>query len=351
MSENGIETRFLGSCGLRVPVLTLGTMGFGGVGRQAAVGSVQLAEATSMVGMCLERGMNFFDTADGYSAGLSEEILGEALRGRRGEALVATKVSAPMGQGPNDRGLSRHHIVRACEASLRRLGTDYIDLYQAHNVDEWTPMDETLGALDDLVTSGKVRYIGCSNYSAWHLMKALSASERRGLAPYVSLQAHYSLTARELEHELLAACIDQGVGVLVWSPLAGGFLAGRQRRGDTPPPGSRRESQGNVGTMDLAEGFDILDELETIATARGVSIAQVALNWVLNRPGVTSVLIGARNKEQLKENLDAASWALADGEIARLDRVSARPLPYPYWHQQRFNAPRMRYTLSGTGQQ
>ena len=350
MSESDIETRFLGACGLQVPVLTLGTMGFGGVGRQAAVGSVQLAEATIMVDLCLERGLNFFDTADGYSSGLSEEILGKALGARRGEALVATKVSAPMGQGPNDRGLSRHHIVRACEASLRRLGTEYIDLYQAHNVDEWTPAEETLRAFDDLVTSGKVRYIGCSNYSAWHLMSALSVSERQGFERYVSLQAHYSLSARELEHELLPACAHQGVGVLVWSPLAGGFFAGRQRRGDSPPVGSRRESQGNVGTMDLDQGFDILDELELIANDREVSIAQVALNWVLHRPGVTSVLIGARSQAQLKENLDAATWALTGDEVDRLDRVSARPLPYPFWHQQRFNAPRMRYTLSGTGQ-
>jgi len=350
MSETGIETRFLGNCGLQIPVLTLGTMSFGGVGRQAAVGSVEVTEATRMVDICLERGVNFFDTADGYSAGLSEEILGKALRKRRGDVLVATKVSAPIGQGPNDRGLSRHHIVRACEASLRRLGTDHIDLYQVHNVDERTPLEETLRALDDLVRSGKVRYIGCSNYSAWHLMQSLSVSERRGFERYVSLQAYYSLMARELEHELLPACIDQGVGMLVWSPLAGGFLAGRQRRGDTPPPGSRREAQGDVGTMNLEQGFDILDELENIAKDRGVSIAQVALNWVLHRPGVTSVLIGARSKEQLEANLDAATWALTDYEVDALDRASARPLLYPYWHQQRFNAPRMRYTLSGTGQ-
>lgn len=350
MSDTDIETRFLGAAGLRVPVMTLGTMGFGGVGRQAAVGSVQVEEATRMVDTCLARGVNFFDTADGYSAGLSEEILGKALGKRRGDTLVATKVSAPMGEGPNDRGLSRHHIVRACEASLRRLGTEYIDLYQVHNVDEWTPVEETLRALDDLVRSGKVRYLGCSNYSAWHLVKALSVSERQGLERYCSLQAHYSLTARELENELLPACIDEGVGVLVWSPLAGGFLSGRQRRGETPPAGSRREAQGNVGTFGLEQGFEILDVLARIAEDRGVSLAQVALNWVLHRPGVTSVLVGARTADQLEHNLDAATWRLSDDEVASLNTVSARPLLYPYWHQQRFNAPRMRYTLSGAGQ-
>jgi aryl-alcohol dehydrogenase-like predicted oxidoreductase len=350
MSGTTIETRFLGSSGLRVPVLTLGTMGFGGVGRQAAVGTVQVAEATRMVDACLERGVTLFDTADGYSAGLSEEILGKALGQRRGDALVATKVSAPMGDGPNDRGLSRHHIIRACEASLRRLNTDYIDLYQAHNVDEATPLEETLRALDDLVRSGKVRYIGCSNYSAWHLVRALSVSERQGFERYVSLQAYYSLVARELEHELLPASIDQGVGIMVWSPLAGGFLAGRQRRGDTPPSDSRRAALGDTGSMDLEQGFDIVDALQQIASEREVSVAQVSLNWVLRRPGVTSVLIGARTIQQLEENLGAASWALSEHEVATLDRISARPLPYPYWHQQRFNAPRMRYTLSGAGQ-
>ncbi len=350
MGATSIENRFLGCSGLQVPVLTMGTMGFGGVGRQAAVGTVQVAEAKSMVDACIERGVTFFDTADGYSAGLSEEILGKALGKRRGDLLVATKVNAPMGDGPNDLGQSRHHIIRACEASLRRLGTDYIDLYQVHGIDERTPLEESLRALDDLVRSGKVRYIGCSNYSAWHLMKALSVSERRGFERYVSLQAYYSLVSRELEHELLPASIDQGVGVLVWSPLAAGFLAGRQRRGDSPPTNSRRATLGDTGHMDTEQGFDIIEALEKIATKREVSIAQVSLNWVLRRPGVTSVLIGARTMEQLEENLDAATWSLTDDEVATLDRVSARPLPYPFWHQQRFNAPRMRYTLSGSGQ-
>ena len=303
-----------------------------------------------MIDLCLERGLNFFDTADGYSAGLSEQILGEALGKRRGDALVATKVHAAMGDGANDLGQSRHHIIHACEASLRRLGTDYIDLYQVHGIDERTRLEETLRALDDLVRTGKVRYIGCSNYSAWHLMKAASVSERQGLERYVSLQAYYSLVARELEYELVPAAIDQGIGVLVWSPLAGGFLAGRQRRGDVPPVGSRRAIQGDTGTMDLEQGLDIVDALEKIATARGVSIAQVALNWVLQRPGVTSVLIGARTIEQLEDNLGTASWTLTPDEVSTLDQISARPLPYPYWHQRRFNSARMRNTQAWSGQ-
>lgn len=350
MTETGSGTRFLGGSGLRVPVLTLGTMTFGGTGRHASMGTVQVEEATRMVDICLERGINFFDTADVYSAGLSEEILGKAIGSRRRDVLLATKLNGPMGTGPNDLGQSRHHIIEACEASLRRLGTDYIDLYQVHSVDELTPMDESLGALDDLVRQGKVRYIGCSNYSAWHLMKALAASERRGYERYVSLQAYYSLVARELERELLPACLDQGVGVLVWSPLAAGFLTGKQRRGETAPAGSRRAALGDTGTIDAEQGFRVLDVLREIAGERGVSIAQVAINWLLQRPGVSSVIVGARNEEQLKDNLGAAEWQLTADETARLDQVSARPLPYPYWHQQKFNSSRMRYTLSGRGQ-
>jgi aryl-alcohol dehydrogenase-like predicted oxidoreductase len=344
-----IETRFLGDSGLQVPVLTMGTMSFGGTGRHAPVGKVQVDEATRMVDMCLERGVDFFDTADVYSQGLSEEILGQALGKRRQDALVATKLNGPMGDGVNDRGQSRHHIIAACEASLRRLGTDYIDLYQVHSVDERTPMEETLHALDDLVRQGKVRYIGCSNYSAWHLMKALSVSERRGFERYVSLQAYYSLVARELEHELIPVGLDQGVGILVWSPLAAGFLTGKQRRGEAPPAGTRRSVNGDTGTMDLEQGFDIVDALDAIARERGVSIAQVAINWLLRRPGVASVIIGARTPEQLSDNLDAASWELTDEEVTTLDRVSARPLPYPYWHQLKMNRPRLRYTLADSG--
>lgn len=350
MTQTGDDdARFLGGSGLRVPVLTLGTMTFGGAGRHASMGAVQAGQARRMVDICLDRGVNFFDTADVYSAGLSEEVLGEAIRSRRPDVLVATKLNGAMGSGRNDLGQSRHHIISACEASLRRLGTDYIDLYQVHSVDERTPLEESLGALDDLVRQGKVRYIGCSNYSAWHLMKAMSVSERRRLERYVSLQAYYSLVARELEHELLPACLDQGVGVLVWSPLAAGFLTGKQRRGEAAPAGSRRAALGDTGTLDTEHGFRIVDVLGEIAGDRGVSIAQVAINWLIQRPGVSSVIIGARTEEQLKDNLGAADWRLTQDEAARLDRVSARPLPYPYWHQQKFNASRMRYTMSGAG--
>lgn len=344
-----IETRFLGGSGLRVPVLTMGTMTFGGLGRHAGMGEVQVDEATRMVDLCLDHGVTFFDTADVYSAGLSEEILGKAVGKRRDDVLIATKLNGPMGEGPNDRGQSRHHIVRACEASLRRLGTDYIDLYQVHSIDEHTPMEESLRALDDLVRQGKVRYIGCSNYSGWHLMKALGTSRALGLDRYVSLQAYYSLVARELEHELIPVCLDQGVGILVWSPLSAGFLTGKQRRGQAPPEGSRRHALGDSGPLDVERGFDVVDVLDEIAKERSVSIAQVAINWLLRRPGITSVIIGARTMEQLEDNLRAAGWELTEDEVARLDRVSARALPYPYWHQSKFNSARMRYQISGSG--
>jgi aryl-alcohol dehydrogenase-like predicted oxidoreductase len=346
-----IETRFLGSCGLRVPVLTMGTMTFGGAGSHAHVGSVQVPDASRMIDLCLEYGVNFFDTADVYSNGLSEEVLGEAARKKRDQLLIGTKLSGPMGPGVNDRGQSRHHVIRACEASLRRLGTDYIDLYQVHSIDEWTPLEETLGALDDLVRQGKVRYIGCSNYAAWHLMKALAVSDHRNLERYVSLQAHYSLVARELEYELVPVSIDQGVGILVWGPLAAGFLAGKQRRGQEPPTGSRRAGAPDTLIADIEQGFRILDVLDEIAADHGASVAQAAINWVRQREGVTSVIIGARNLDQLEDNLKAATWDLAKEEIDVLDRASFCRLPYPYWHQQKFNQPRMRYLASADGRE
>ena len=289
----------------------------------------------------LDLGMTLIDTAEMYGSGAAEELVGEAIRGRRDEAFLVSKV-LPL--HADARG-----AVRACQASLRRLGTEHIDLFQLHTPDRITPMEETLDALADLVRSGKVRYIGCSNYSAWHLVKALSTSERRGFERYVSLQAYYSLVGRELEHELLPASQDQGVGVLVWSPLAAGFLTGKQRRGEAPPAGSRRETTGDTGTMDAEQGFDVVDVLDGIAREHGVSIAQVAINWLLRRPGVTSVIIGARTPEQLQDNLDAASWELTAEEVARLDEVSARALPYPYWHQLKMNRPRLRYTLADSG--
>lgn len=336
-----MEMRLLGGSGLKVSALSLGTMTFGGQGRFAHMGNLDAAGATHMVDACLETGVNLFDTADAYSQGLSEEILGEALGARRDDVLVATKLNARMGTGANDVGQSRHHILRACEASLRRLGTDHIDLYQVHGIDELTPFEESLRALDDLVRAGKVRYIGCSNYSGWHLMKALATADRRGLERYVSLQAYYNLVARELEHELIPLSLDQGVGVLVWSPLGAGFLTGKERRGQDMPANTRRAALGDPGTIDREQGYAVIDALDEIAKERGVSIPQVAINWLLRRPGVTSVVIGARTMEQLTDNLAAASWELADDEVRRLDEVSARPLPYPYWHQRKFNSERL----------
>ncbi len=332
-----MEMRRLGSSGLQVSALGFGTMTFGGTEGFRSVGTTQVDEARRMIDLCLEAGVNLFDTADVYSQGASEEVLGQALDGRRDDVILATKVHGRMGPGPNDIGQSRHHIVRGCEASLKRLRTDYIDLYQVHGFDGLTPLEETLRALDDLVRAGKVRYIGCSNYSAWHLMKALGISEREGLERYVSQQVYYSLVARELEYELVPLALDQGVGSLIWSPLAGGFLTGKFRRGQAAPQDTRRVQRGDPGTIDEDKGYDIVDVLEEIAQAHDASIAQAALNWLLRKPGVTSVLVGARREEQLVDNLKAASWQMSADEIQRLDEVSATPPIYPYWHQRRNN--------------
>lgn len=337
-----METRFLGKSGLKVSVLSFGTMTFGGGNFFEHVGKTQVDEAQRLIEICLEAGVNIFDTADIYSQGLSEEILGKALGKRRSEAIIATKAYGRMGQGPNDIGLSRYHLIRACEDSLRRLGTDYIDLYQVHGFDALTPLEETLRALDDLVRSGKVRYIGCSNYSAWHLMKALSVSERLGLERYVSQQVYYSLVARELEYELIPLGLDQGVGILVWSPLAFGFLTGKYRRGQPEPEGTRWATMGDFGTVsDVEKAYDIVEALDEIARNRGVTVAQVALNWLLRQPGITSVIIGARNEQQLKDNLSAANWELTSDELKQLHEVSAVPPIYPYWHQQKYGSERI----------
>jgi aryl-alcohol dehydrogenase-like predicted oxidoreductase len=335
-----METRVLGETGLRVSVLSFGAMSFGGVGGFAAVAATQLDEARALVHQCLDAGVNLFDTADIYSGGRSEEILGAALAEKRPRVVLATKLQARMSDEPNDVGLSRHHIVNACEASLRRLGTDYIDLYQVHGFDALTAVDETLRALEDLVRAGKVRYIGCSNFSGWHLMKSLAASERLGISRYCALQAYYSLVGRDLEQELVPLCRDQRVGVLVWSPLAFGFLGGKYRRGEAAPEDARLSAWGAPGTID-EQSWAVLDEVRRIAEARALSPAQVALNWLLHRPQVTSVIVGARNARQLGDNLHAAAWRLDASEVERLDRVSARPLPYPYWHQQKYNGERM----------
>ncbi len=329
-----MEYRTLGSSGLRISVLTMGTMTFGGTGPFAKVGSTGVNEARRQVDMCLEAGVNLIDTADVYSGGLSEEIVGEVLRGRRDDVLVATKVRMPMGPGPNDAGLSRQHVIAGCEASLRRLGTSHIDLYQVHEWDGHTPLAETLAALDHLVQSGKVRYVGASNYTAWQLMKALGIADRTGLPRFVSHQIYYSLQGREAEYELIPLAVDQGLGVLVWSPLAGGLLSGKYRRTARPESGSRQLTDWNEPPVyDQERLYDIVEVLVSIAGQRGVSAAQVALAYLLGKPAVTSLVIGARTTAQLADNLAAASLTLSPEERDQLDKASAPPLLYPYWHQ------------------
>jgi aryl-alcohol dehydrogenase-like predicted oxidoreductase len=329
-----MEYRQLGRSGLRVSALSLGTMSFGDAGEGAPVGMTDATGAARQIDLCLEAGVNLIDTADVYSAGVSEEILGKVLRGRRDRILLATKARFPMGGGPNDAGLSRHHLIRACEASLRRLQTDHIDLYQVHQWDGHTPLEETLDALDTLVRQGKVRYIGCSNYSGWQVTKALGISDRRGYQRYVSQQIHYTLQAREAEYELIPVSLDQGVGILVWSPLAGGLLSGKYRRDQQGPEGARHFGGWDEPPIyDSERLYDVVDVLVEIAEGHGVSAAQVALAWLLGRPGVSSVVIGARTDEQLADNLAAAELELGEDERARLDEVSAPPLIYPYWHQ------------------
>jgi aryl-alcohol dehydrogenase-like predicted oxidoreductase len=337
-----MDYRILGRSGLKVSTLTLGTMTFGGKGFFAKAGNTDLAGARRQIDLCIDAGINLFDTADVYSAGLSEEILGQALAGRRAQVLIATKARFPMGQGPNDRGASRYHLIRACEASLTRLKTDYIDLYQLHEWDGLTPLDETLAALDQLVRSGKVRYVGVSNFSGWHLVKTLWHAERHGLVRPISQQIHYTLQAREAEYELLPIAVDQGVGVLVWSPLAGGLLSGKYRRGKPEPQGTRQAAQWNEPPVRSVDALhDIVEVLLAVAEAHAVSAAQVALAWLLTRPGIVSVIIGARSDEQLADNLCAVELTLTGDEIARLEAVSRPPLLYPYWHQKQTASDRL----------
>jgi len=330
-----MQYRQLGRSGLKISALTLGTMTMGGKGAFEKVGNVGLDEARRQIDMCLDAGVNLIDTADIYSIGGSEEIIGEALGGvRKSGVLLATKVRFPMGKGPNDAGLSRHHIIEACNASLKRLRTDHIDLYQVHQWDGITPLEETLEALNTLISHGKVRYIGCSNYSAWHIMKALALSDAAHRQRFVSQQIHYTLEAREAENELLPLAHDQGLGVLVWSPLAGGLLSGKHRRNQKAPEGTRQLAGWKEPPIhNEGKLWDIIDVLVKIADARGVSGAQIALAWLLARPTVTSVIIGARNETQLADNLKAANLTLTGEETAALDKVSQQPLQYPYWHQ------------------
>jgi aryl-alcohol dehydrogenase-like predicted oxidoreductase len=336
-----MEYRQLGHSGLFVSAMTLGTMTFGGRGDFGMVGSTDVETAIRQVDMCLDAGVNLFDTADIYSDGESEEILGQAISGRRDSVLLATKARMPVGDGPNEAGLSRHHLIRQCEASLRRLNTDYIDLYQTHEWDGVTPLEETLDALDTLVRSGKVRYVGCSNHSGWQLMKALGVSERLGLQRYVSQQIYYSLEARDAEYELVPLALDQDCSILVWSPLAGGLLSGKYRRDKDASEGRLVSGWDEPPVRDPDKLYDTIDALVEIADGHGVSAAQVSLAWLLGRPGVASVVVGARTEEQLADNLAASEFRLSEEERRRLDEVSAPPLLYPYWHQARTASDRL----------
>jgi len=311
-------------------------MTFGGRGRHAAMGTIGVAEASRLVDTAMDRGVTLIDTADVYSEGLSEEVVGAALKGRRQKLLVATKAFSRMGPGTNDLGLSRGHLMEACEASLRRLGVDYIDLYQAHSMDSITPMEETLAAFDDLVRQGKVRYIGCSNFSAWHTMKACAISARHGWARYISQQIQYSLLIRDPEFELIPMGLDQGVGVMAWSPLLFGLLSGKIRRDAPQATEGRLAALGEPVAVDRERLYNIVDAMLAIARERGVTAPQVAINWVKGKPGVDTVILGARNEEQLRDNLAAADWDLSAEEMALLDAASAVPEPYPYWHQQKW---------------
>jgi len=329
-----MEFRQLGRSGLRVPVLAFGTATFGGGSDfYRAWGSTDVADAKRLVDLCLDAGVSFFDTANSYSTGMAEEILGAAIAGRRQEVILASKATFPMGPGPNEAGSSRHFLRRACEDSLRRLRTDHIDVYYMHGFDENTPVEETLKALDSLVSSGKVTYVACSNFSGWQLMKSLAVSDRYGWPPYVAHQAYYSLVAREYEWELMPLAIDQGVGTVAWSPLAGGALSGKVRRGEPIPENSRVGQLGLERAGDVERLFDIVAVLEDIAKETGKTAPQVAINWVLHRPTVASVVIGARSETQLRANLAAADWQLDGAHVARLDAVSSRRPIYPYWHQ------------------
>ncbi|MCA1491780.1 aldo/keto reductase [Sinorhizobium alkalisoli] len=329
-----MEYRLLGRSGLKVSTITMGTMTIGGGGKFAQVGNVGLDDARRYVDICLDAGVNLIDTADIYSTGACEEVIGDVLGGKRKNGvLIATKARFSMGPGPNDGGLSRRHLIAACEASLKRLKTDVIDLYQVHEWDGLTPLEETIEALDMLVRQGKVRYIGCSNYSGWHIMKALGISALEHRQRFVSQQIHYTLEAREAEYELIPISIDQGLGILVWSPLAGGLLSGKHRRGATPE-GTRQLAGWNEPPIrDEERLWRIVDMLVTIAAERNVSAAQIALAWLIGRKGVTSVVIGGRTEAQFRDNLAAASLKLNDEERQLLDAVSLPPVLYPYWHQ------------------
>jgi aryl-alcohol dehydrogenase-like predicted oxidoreductase len=339
-----MEQRLLGGSGFMVPALTFGTGTFGG-GNEffKAWGASDVKEATRLVDVCLEHDLNMFDSADGYSNGMAEEILGQAIKGRRDKVLISTKGSFRRGPGPNDVGSSRHYLLRAVEASLRRLGTDYIDLYQLHAFDALTPVEEALRTLDDLVRAGKIRYIGCSNFSGWHLMKSLAISEKYGLARYVAHQAYYSLIGRDFEWELMPLALDQRIGTVVWSPLGWGRLTGKIRRGQPLPKVSRLQSELAISRgPQVADDYlyRVVDALDAVSKETGKSVPQVALNWLLGRPSVSTVVIGARTEEQLRQNLGTVGWKLTAEQIAKLDAASKLLPAYPYWHQRGIYADR-----------
>jgi len=330
-----MEYRRLGGSGLNVPVLSFGTGTFGGTNKFfGAWGASDVAEATRLVDICLEAGVNCFDSADVYSEGNAEEILGKAIKGRRDKVLISTKGTFPTGSGPNDFGSSRDHLTRTIEGSLRRLGTDYIDLYQLHGFDGFTPIEETLQTLDTFVRSGKIRYLGCSNFSGWHLMKSLAIADRYGWTRYVAHQAYYSLIGREYEWELLPLALDQKVGAVVWSPLGWGRLTGKLRRGKPPPEVSRLPVTAAAGPPVEDEYlYRVVDAIDEVAKETGKTVPQIALNWLLQRPTVSTVIIGARNEAQLRDNLGAAGWNLTPAQVAKLDAASEKTPIYPYWHQ------------------
>ncbi len=334
-----MEYRQLGKSGFKVPVLTFGTGTFGGKGDFfGAWGSTDVAQARRLIDICLEAGVNMFDSADVYSSGSAESILGEALKGRpRDQVIISTKATFRSGEGANEVGSSRYHLVAAVDAALKRLGTDYIDLFQLHGFDATTPVEETLSTLDDLVRAGKLRYVGASNFSGWHLMKSLAVAERHGWPRYVAHQAYYSLVGRDYEWELMPLGLDQGVGAVVWSPLGWGRLTGKLRRGQPLPATSRLHVTADSGPPVPQEYlFRVVDALDAVAAVTGKTVPQIALNWLLQRPTVATVVIGARDEAQLRQNLGAVGWNLTPAQVAALDAASATTLAYPYWHQRNF---------------
>ena len=337
-----MDYRLLGGSGLKVSALSFGSATFGGATEFfKAWGSTEVAEASRLIDLCFEAGVNLFDTADGYSDGRSEEILGKALEGKRDKALISTKSGFPTGPGPNDWGSSRSHLREALEGSLRRLGTDYIDIYHLHGFDALTPIEEVQDTLNKFVREGKVRYIAASNFSGWHLMKSLAVAERYGWTRFVAHQVYYSLLGREYEWELMPLALDQKVGALVWSPLGWGRLTGKLRRGQPLPEVSRLHKTSEAGPQ-VADEFlyTVVDALDKVAAETGKTVPQVALNWLLQRPTVSSVIVGARNEEQLRQNLGAAGWNLTPSQVEALDKASDQQAVYPYWHQRKFFAGR-----------